>query len=228
MRRKILSIVVPCYNEEDTIEELICRLNKLDLSNYNIRKEIVIVNDGSTDNTSEKVKKFDVKLVEHSRNIGKGMAIRTGIVNSSGDIIVIQDGDLEYPPENIPKLLEEFVKGRDVVYGSRFKGSIANMSFFHFIGNKILSLITSILFCYHISDMETCYKMFTRKVANELELKTNGFEIEGEITGEILKKKYLIKEVPISYTARKKDGKKITWIDGIKTLIVLLRCRFGK
>jgi len=222
-KMKVLSIIIPAYNEEKTISKILKRLNKVDLKD--IKKEIVVVDDGSTDRTYEILEGFGVMLIKHEKNLGKGAAIRSGIKNSSGDMILIQDADLEYSPEEIPSLVNEILNGEDVVYGSRFKGSIRNMSFFNYLANQFLSFTTRILFNTPISDIETGYKIFKRNVIDKIDLDSKGFEIEAELTTKILKKKYRIKEVPISYNGRNKKEKKIKWKDGIRTLFCLLKHR---
>lgn len=221
---KKLSVIIPAYNEEKNIKEVISRLEKLKIKG--IKKEIIVIDDGSTDKTTDRVLGFkDVKLIRHEKNRGKGAAIRTGIKNSSGDFIIIQDADLEYSPKDIPRLLEKILEW-DVVYGSRFKGKIENMSFSHFIGNKFLSFFLRVLYNTKISDMETCYKMFKREAVEDIKLESKGFEIEPEITVKLLKKGYKIKEVPITYKGRKREEKKISWKDGLVSFGTLLKLRF--
>lgn len=226
---KTLSIVIPCYNEEDNIEKIMAKVRKLSFKEFGYKKEVLVVNDGSSDGTGKILKKMkSIKLIEHPKNKGKGAAIQTGIKKSVGDVIIIQDADLEYDPGQIADLLSEIVNGEDIVYGSRFKGTFKNMSFPNLMGNKFLSFMTRLLFTTSISDMETCYKMFTRNAISGIDLKSNGFEVEGEITAKFLKNGYSIKEIPIDYNARGHDeGKKIDWKDGVRTLKTLLKYRFN-
>src|SRR3989338_3302439 len=227
-----LSIIVPVYNEQKTIQTVLERLEEVQLP---IEKEIVIVDDYSTDGTKEILKPLEQKyvVVYHEKNKGKGLALRTGFAKATGDIITVQDADLEYDPEEYNKLLPIIISGKSkVVYGSRLKGN----RFFsrqkwshpsHYIGNKGLSLITSILYFRWITDMETCYKMFTREVLQKLNLRAQRFDIEPEITAKIIKSGFKIIEVPINYHPRSfKEGKKINWRDGIKALYYLLKYRF--
>jgi len=195
-------------------------------------REIVIVDDGSTDGSQDILKRLesepDVVVVLHERNQGKGGAVRTGLQHASGDVLLIQDADLEYDPRDYPALLKPIVEGRSkVVYGSRFRGGPTRAMFFwHMIGNHFLTLVTNILFNTILSDMETGYKVFTREVAEQLDLRSPGWGFDPEITAQILKRGYRIYEVPISYTGREfEEGKKISWRDGLTVLWTLLRCR---
>lgn len=220
-----LSIIMPVYNEKSTLPEIIKRVESLP-----IEKEIIIVDDGSTDGSSEILKRLSPEratVIFQQVNRGKGAAVRAALERARSDVIVIQDADLEYDPQDIPRLLKPILEGKaDVVYGSRFTGEHKNMFFWHWVGNKLLTLVTNILFDTTLSDMETCYKMFKRKVVEGIKLKSNGFEFEVEITAKILKKGYRIYEVPISYAGREyHEGKKITWRDGIKAIWYLFRYR---
>ena len=224
-----LSIIMPVYNEEKTIREILAKINAVQLS---IDKEIIIVDDFSTDSTREilrKIKDRNVKILYHKKNGGKGSAIRTGLQYITGDIIIIQDADLEYNPEEYSRLLQPILDGKtEVVYGSRYKGKITGPNLLsHLYGNKILTLITRILYLQNISDMETCYKVFKKEVISGINLKARRFDFEPEITAKIIKKGYKINEVPITYRSRLFDeGKKITWKDGIKALYYLIKYRF--
>ncbi|MAG47629.1 glycosyl transferase [archaeon] len=227
-----LSIIIPVYNEEKTLEEIIDKVQNVNLKE--IEKELIIVNDKSTDNTNEKIKLLtkkysNIKSFSHNINQGKGAAIRTGLKNFTGDIIVIQDGDLEYNPEDFKRLIQPILnKKTKVVYGSRLLGEEKGFSIFsHYLGNRILSIATTLLYFRRITDMETCYKMFTKDVINSLKLKAKRFDFEPEITAKIIKKGYKIIEIPIVYNCRSfKEGKKITWVDGLKALFYLLKYRF--
>ena len=227
-----LSIIIPVYNEEKTITEVVSRVLKVPLNN--IKKEIIIVDDFSTDKTKEaldKIKSDNIKLFYHQKNMGKGSAIRTALRHATGDIILIQDADLEYSPEDYPKLISPILdKKTNVVYGTRLsyiKSHKRNMYWLHYFGNWILTLITNILFNSRLTDMETCYKVFTKEVIENIKLRSKRFDFEPEITAKILKSGHNIYEVPIIFQARNFDeGKKITWRDGIKALYHLIKYRF--
>jgi len=227
-----LSIIIPAYNEEKTILEVINRVKKVKLKN--IKKEIIIVDDFSTDDTKKiltKLKDGSLKIFFHHGNQGKGAAIRTGLKYASGDIILIQDADLEYNPEEYGNLLKPIMENKTkVVYGSRIaaiKKNLKNMYKMHYLGNIILTGMTNILYASRITDMETGYKVFKREVIKNMKLKAKRFDFEPEITAKILKRKYKIKEVQISFAGRKfKEGKKITWRDGIAALFYLIKYRF--
>ena len=226
-----ISVIMPVYNEEKTLLEI---LNKV--KNVNIDKEVIIVNDGSTDKTKEILEQVEqheknphVKIFHHEKNQGKGAAIRTGIDKASGDIILIQDADLEYDPKDYKKLIEPIANGKaSVVYGSRvFSLTKKDMHTLHYYGNKMLTFVTNVFYNCKLSDMETCYKVFKKDILKNIKLKSKGFEFEPEITAKILKKGYKIYEVPISFKPRSfKEGKKITWIDGLKATYYLVKYRF--
>jgi glycosyltransferase involved in cell wall biosynthesis len=222
-----ITIIIPVFNEEGSISEVLSKVLKLKLDN--LKKEIIVINDGSTDRTAEILQGFEntheLKILTHNKNLGKGMAIRTGLENSKGSIIAIQDSDLEYDPSQLPRLLEEILEGEAVIYGSRFMGSVENMTFLFYWGNKILSLFTRLLFRANITDMETGYKIFRKEIVENLELKSKRFDIEPELTAKILRKGITIKEIPINYQARAKDQKKITIKDGIIALFTLIKYR---
>jgi len=221
------------YNEEDNVAEIISRAEDV-FKKLLIDYEIIIVDDFSTDKTRsilKKIKDNSINVLYHKKNMGKGAAIRTGLQNATGDLIIIQDADLEYDPNEYKQLLKPILDNKaKVVYGSRFEAIRKNfkkMYKLHYIGNMFLTVMTNILYGAKISDMETCYKVFKREVIKDIRLKANRFDFEPEITAKILKKGYKIFEVPISFAGRKfKDGKKITWVDGIKAAYYLIKYRF--
>ena len=226
-----LSIIVPVYNEEKTLEKIIERVIKVMIPG--ITKEIILVDDCSTDNTSKIIKKItskhkNVKALYHEKNKGKGAAIRTAIPLVSGEVVVIQDGDLEYDPEDFKKLIKPILnKESKVVYGSRMLGTRKGFLIrSHYYGNKFLTLITKILYRQKITDMETCYKMMDTSILKGIKFESNRFDFEPEITSKIIKKGYKIIEVPISYNCRSfKEGKKINWKDGMIAIYKLFKYR---
>lgn len=221
-----ISIIIPVYNEENSISEILGKVLKLQFDN--LEKEVIVVDDGSTDRTPEILKDFvkePMKIIVHEKNLGKGMAIRTGLSNSTGAIIALQDSDLEYDPDQLPDLIKPILEGEHVVYGSRFLGSVKNMSPLFYLGNRLLTLLTRFLYGAPITDMETGFKIFRREVIEGMKLESTGFEIEPELTAKILKRGYRIKEAPINYIAREKQQKKITVKDGIRALWVLIKYR---
>ena len=224
-----LSIVIPVYNEKDTLDTLLTRVEAVDYE-----KEIVLVDDFSTDGTREVIESYKNKkgytVLMHPQNQGKGAALRTGFSHASGDIIIVQDADLEYDPRDYGKLLEPILDGRaDVVYGSRFLGGPHRVLFFwHYIGNMALTLFSNITTNLNLTDMETCYKVFTRQVLDSINLKCNRFGFEPEFTSKVAKKKFRIYEVPISYSGRDySEGKKIGWKDGVAAIWFIIRFRIS-
>jgi glycosyltransferase involved in cell wall biosynthesis len=223
----LLSVVMPVYNERDTIEGMITRV----LAVPDLRIELIVVDDGSKDGTSDILralqKTYPFKLLEKS-NGGKGSALRLGFKEVTGDLVVIQDADTEYSPEEFPELIDLIVKGRaDVVYGSRFLGRHRVFLFTHYLGNLFLTFLTNVLYNTMLTDMETCYKAMRIEVLRSFTLDSNGFGIEPELTAKIFKRGYRVYEVPITYDGRGyEEGKKITWRDGVVALWVLLKYRF--
>ena len=222
-----LSVIVPVFNEANTLVEIVRRMRQVELP---IDKEIILVDDGSTDGTVSVLPHLEdstVRVVRHGENRGKGAAVRTGLEQATGDLVLVQDADLEYDPEDWPKLLQPVLRGKAVaVYGSRFTGERRNMLFWHWVGNRFLSLVTNVLYNTTLSDMETCYKLVDRDLLRSLDLRSTRFEIEPEITAKLLRRHVRIYEVPISYAGREfTEGKKITWRDGFVALWTLVKHR---
>jgi glycosyltransferase involved in cell wall biosynthesis len=223
---RLLSVVMPVYNERTTIEEIIRRVLAVPL-----RIELIVVDDGATDGTSEILDALQAELkftLLRQKNAGKGAALRAGFAAVTGDLLVVQDADLEYSPEEYPQLIELICDGKaDVVYGSRFLGRHRAFMFAHYVGNKFLTLATNILYNTMLTDMETCYKAMRTDVIRSMTLKSDGFGIEPELTAKIFKRGYRVYEVPITYAGRNYDqGKKITWTAGFVALWVLVKYRF--
>ena len=223
-----LSIVIPIYNERETLETLIAKVNAVDYD-----KEIILIDDFSTDGTREILNKYEnkvgFKVLYHNHNQGKGAALRTGFSSVNGDIIIIQDADLEYNPADYGTLIEPIMDGRaDVVYGSRFLGGPHRVLFFwHSIGNMVLTTLSNMLTNVNLTDMETGYKVFTKKVNDTLTFKCNRFGFEPEFTAKVAKNNFRIYEVPISYNGRDySEGKKITWKDGVAAIWYIIKFKF--
>ena len=225
----LLSVVMPVYNERDTVEEMIRRVLAVP-----IRTELIVVDDGSKDGTRDILSALQGELaftlILQPQNAGKGAALRRGFEVVSGELVVIQDADLEYSPEEFPELIELICQGRaDVVYGSRFLGRHRVFLFTHYAGNRLLTLITNVLYNTMLTDMETCYKVMRTEVLRSMTLQSDGFGIEPEMTAKIFKRDYRVYEVPITYDGRGyEEGKKITWLDGVVALWVLLKYRFSE
>jgi glycosyltransferase involved in cell wall biosynthesis len=221
-----VSFVVPAFNEARTIGEVLERIEALGLDT-----QVIVVDDGSTDGTGDAAAQHDGVVVLRQENQGKGAAVRRGLQHVEGDIVVIQDADMEYDPAEVPALIEPIQRGvADVVYGSRLSGGRPQRAylFWHLVGNRFLSLVTGVLFNTTLSDMETGYKAFRADVIRDLPLRENDFAIEPEITGHICKRGLRVYELPISYYGRTyAEGKKITWRDGFKALWVLIRVRLS-
>ena len=224
-----LSIIMPVYNEKETIAEIIRKVKEVDLND--IKKEIIIVDDFSTDGTRkilEKVKDNEIKIIYHDKNMGKGYAIRTALKYVTGDIVIIQDADLEYNPEDYIKLILPIIKGENkVVYGSRMLGKNKYSSLSFFLGGQLVTFVANLLYGTKITDEPTCYKVFNSDVIKNLNLECKGFEFCPEVTAKVAKKGFKIKEIPISYYPRdKKHGKKINWKDGLEAIWILIKYRF--
>jgi glycosyltransferase involved in cell wall biosynthesis len=225
----LLSVVMAAFNERDTIDEIVRRVLAVPL-----RIELIIVDDASRDGTRERLQELQRELgftlVIQPENRGKGAALRAGFERVTGDIVIIQDADLEYSPEEYPSLIELICQGRaDVVYGSRFLGRHRVFLFTHYMGNRLLTMITNVLYNTILTDMETCFKVMRIEVLRSMTLESNRFGIEPELTAKIFKRRYRVYEVPITYDGRGYDeGKKITWRDGMVALWVLLKYRFSE
>ena len=239
-----VSVVIPAYNEQAFIREILLRVQATGLA-----WEILVVDDGSTDGTRQILEELqqiqsrgageaefpggshplrleNIHFLFQQHNLGKGAALRRGFAEALGDIFLVQDADLEYDPKDYPKLLEPILDGRaDVVYGSRFLGGPQRVHFFwHYVGNKFLTLLSDMITNLKLTDMETCYKVFRREVIESMRLRSNRFEIEPEMTAKIARRKWRIYEVSISYSGRSyEEGKKITWRDGFKALYSIIR-----
>lgn len=243
-----LSVVIPVYNEKETISEILRRVQEAEM-----RKEIVVVDDCSRDGTREILKNLaeaqgrgemhtpasdggdpiglqDIRFLFQEKNLGKGAALRRGFAVATGAIVLVQDADLEYDPRDYPKLLEPILDGRaDVVYGSRFLGGPQRVHYFwHYVANKFLTLLSDMFTNLKLTDMETCYKVFRPEVLRDIQIKSNRFGFEPEITAKVAKGKWRVYEVPISYAGRTyEEGKKITWKDGAQALWCIIRYKLG-
>jgi glycosyltransferase involved in cell wall biosynthesis len=222
-----VSVIIPCYNEKATIREIVARVEAAPFED----KEIIIIDDASTDGTREVLKKeiepHVGKVIYHDKNMGKGAALRSGFKAATGDVVVVQDADLEYDPRELPVLLEPIAEGNaDVVFGSRFMGGRPHrvVYFWHMVGNRFLTLLSNMFTNINLTDMETCYKMFRREVIQSLEITENRFGFEPEITAKVARKGCRIYEVGISYHGRTyAEGKKIGWKDGVRAILAILK-----
>ncbi|HEX9701807.1 MAG TPA: glycosyltransferase family 2 protein [Rhodospirillales bacterium] len=232
MTPKTVSIVIPCYNESATLETLVGRV--LDADCLGLEKQVIIVDDGSEDDSHAKAEALAgtdsrIRVLKHPRNIGKGAALRTGFAEAGGDVVIIQDADLEYDPAQFPRLLRPILDDHaDVVFGSRFIGSEGHriLYFWHSVGNRFLTLLSNMFANLNLTDMEVCYKVFRKEVLDRLTLRENRFGIEPELTAKIcrLRPRPAIYEVGISYDGRTyKEGKKITWVDGVWAIYCIVR-----
>jgi glycosyltransferase involved in cell wall biosynthesis len=222
-----LSIIIPCYNEKDLLPQLISLVRESEVK----EKEIILVDDGSKDGTTEVIKaileKEVDKVIYHPVNMGKGAAIRSGLAHASGDMVIVQDADLEYDPAEYPKLVGPVAEGKaDVVFGSRFMGEGPHRVhlFWHYVGNRLLTILSNMFTNLNLTDMETCYKLFRREILQQIQIRENGFGIEAELTAKVAKMGCRIYEVGISYYGRSyREGKKITWKDGFKAIWVIVK-----
>jgi glycosyltransferase involved in cell wall biosynthesis len=227
---RTLTVIVPVFNERTTVAEIIRRIRAVDIP---LVVDVIAVDDGSSDGTDKVLAALEdstVRVLTHPVNQGKGAAIRSGLAIARGDLVLIQDADLEYDPEDWPRLLDPILRGKArVVYGSRFTGERRNMMPLHWIGNRFLSLVTNVLYSSTLSDMETCYKLFDRQAIEGIVVQSDRFDFEPEITAKVLRRGFRIYEVPISYAGRETtEGKKITWRDGFGALKALVKFRFTR
>ena len=231
----LLSIVIPVYNERETLEAIVDKVLGVDLSPWNIAKEIIIVDDCSGDGTIELAQKLvqdgKIRLIRHEKNQGKGAALQAGFQTARGEVILIQDADLEYNPEEYPKLLKPILEGKaDVVFGSRFMGGEPHrvLYFWHYLGNRFLTLLSNMTTNLNLTDMETCYKVFRAEILQSIPLKEKRFGFEPEVTAKVARRGCRIYEVGISYTGRTyAEGKKINWKDGLRALYCIFKYSRG-
>ncbi len=223
-----ITILIPVYNEVNTLMPILQKLESIDF--YGLEKEIILIDDYSTDGTKELYKDLNYKVLYHEKNMGKGASLRDGFKEATGDIVTIQDADLEYNPEDLLPLVKVVLDNEaDVAYGSRFMNIDMSKDYMltHLLGNKALTIITNILYGANLTDMETCYKVFKSEYVKNLNIKSNRFDFEPEITAKVLKQGARLKEVPITYVARGfKEGKKISWKDGFAAIFALIKFRF--
>jgi glycosyltransferase involved in cell wall biosynthesis len=225
-----MTVIVPVYNERATVAELLRRVRAVSVP---LTVDVIVVDDGSTDGTDKVLAALQdstVHVITHPVNRGKGAAVRTGLAAAKGDLLLVQDADLEYDPEDWPKLLRPVLTGKArVVYGSRFTGERKNMLPSHWLGNRLLTLVTNALYRSTLSDMETCYKLFDRRVLEGITIESDRFEFEPEITARVLRRGVRIYEVPISYAGREiAEGKKISWRDGLGAMRALVKYRLRR
>jgi len=227
-----LSIIIPVYNEAKTILEI---LNRVEAVNFGMEREIIVIDDGSTDGTTQllesRIKNLEtgIRTIFKESNEGKGAALRRGFQEAKGDIVAVQDADLEYDPNELLNLIKPILEGRlEVVYGSRFLKKIHHHYFLFYLGNRFMSFLYKIFYNAKITDPMTCYKIFKKDILNKFSLRSDGFEIESELTINFLKAGYKILELPISYQSRTfQEGKKINWKDGLKSIWVILKIKLG-
>lgn len=230
--KKTVSIIIPVFNEEKTLAKIIGRVRLANLGP--LSKELIVIDDASSDDSAQVLKRMsDIKFFQHGHNQGKGAAIRTGLKHATGDIIIIQDADLEYNPDEYSVLLNPLLQGKtSVVYGSRFLKETHNSDYskgskFYYFGNRMLSLLTTLIYGQRVTDMETCYKAFNADILRSIPFKAQRFDFEPEITAKLLRKGHTILEVPITYSPRSiEEGKKINWKDGLKAIYYLIKYRF--
>ncbi len=221
-----LSVIIPVYNEAETLDPIVAAVAAVP-----VEKEIILVDDGSTDGSREKLQQFEnqdgIRVLYHERNQGKGAAIRTGVAAAEGDLVIIQDADLEYDPREIPLLMQPILSGRaDVVYGSRFMGAGPHrvLYFWHYLGNQLITLLSNMLTNLNLTDMETGYKLFRREVIQSITIEESRFGLEPEITAKVAKGHWRIYEIGISYSGRTyEEGKKIGWKDGLRAIWCVLK-----
>jgi glycosyltransferase involved in cell wall biosynthesis len=227
---RTLSVIVPVYNERNTVAEILRRIRSVEVP---LQVEVIVIDDGSTDGTDKVLSALEdstVRVVTHEANRGKGAAVRTGLETARGQLVLVQDADLEYDPDDWPKLLDPVLKGKaEVVYGSRFTGERRAMRPTQWLGNRLLTLTANVLYRSTLSDMETCYKLFDRRVLDGIHIDSDGFDFEPEITAKVLRRGHRIYEVPVSYTGRDpSEGTKFDWRDGVRAFTTLVRYRVAR